>query len=100
MSAGAVLNFSGRRTVFANEYCPPTIKLPRLISWKAFKAFYNGGHYSLRGTVFTPTPAQSQSVQAVVSYGKSCSPCVARSLACRRHPYIESTDSVIYVITA
>ena len=39
-------------TVFgASEYCPPIIKLSRLISLKAFRAFYNGGHYSLRGDI-------------------------------------------------
>ena len=38
-------------TVFASEYCPPIIKLSRLISWKAFRAFYDGGHYSLRGDI-------------------------------------------------
>ena len=59
------VNTSGRETVFASEYCPPTIKLPRLISWNALRAFYDGGHYSLRGdiihrgTVFTPTPCQA-----------------------------------------
>ena len=62
----SAVNTSGRGTVFASEFCPPTIKLPRLISWKAFRAFYDGGQYSLvnnvrgdiihGGTVFTPTP--------------------------------------------
>ena len=61
MSAGAILNTFGRGTVLASEYCLPTIKLSRLLSWKAFRALYDGGHYSLRGdiihggTVFTPT---------------------------------------------
>ena len=51
-SLGAILNTSaGEGTVFASEYCPPTKKLSRLISWKAFRAFYDGGHYSLRGDI-------------------------------------------------
>ena len=49
MSAGATLNTSVRGTVFASEYCPSTIKLSRLISSKALRAFYDRGHYSLRG---------------------------------------------------
>ena len=58
MSAGATLNTSVRGTVFASEYCPSTIKLSRLISSKALRAFYDrgalfteGGHYSLVSNV-------------------------------------------------
>ena len=34
-----------------SEYCPSAIKLSPLASSKAFRAFYNGGHYSLVNNV-------------------------------------------------
>ena len=47
--SGAWGNIEG--TVFASENSPHTIKSPRLISSKAFRAFYDGGHYSLVNNV-------------------------------------------------
>ena len=33
----------------------PLPKLPRLISWKAFRAFYDGGHYSRGDSIHSDT---------------------------------------------
>ena len=66
MSASAsVILTSGRGIIFGSEYWPPTIKLSRLVSSKAFRTFYYGGtlfteeeYYSLvnRTVLITPTP--------------------------------------------
>ena len=58
VSAGAILNTSGRRTVFASEYCPPHHKITTFDILEGFQSFLRwgtlfteGGHYSLVNNV-------------------------------------------------
>ena len=60
-------------TVFESEYCPPSLKLSRLLCSETFRTFYDGGHYSLRGDIIhsdngTPPPVYESIRGSLYSY--------------------------------